>query len=250
MAILGAWTCPRLYVGSYLLSALLKEMHLEYSADMLDATTFCSTTRINAAGMKSIALAVSGLLPAASAADQQQWDLFAKVGTDAVPVALLPHNVPVEGDRALFFKSVQTSFQHGGPLGQLLPFSASFANGTGTYPLVHGYALEPGTTARIASSYSVGTNKPGAVSASQYAYAALHVWAASAGDTLNVTISSAADAAFTSPTTRFTFTQVSGITSQYMDRVAGAITDTYWRTTWTIAGVDPSFTFAVVLGIL
>ena len=51
---------------------------------------------------------------------------------------------------------------------------------------------------------------------------------------------------FTSATNRITFTQATGVTSELLS-VAGAITDDYWRLSYTIVG--GSFTFAVALGI-
>jgi hypothetical protein len=54
-----------------------------------------------------------------------------------------------------------------------------------------------------------------------------------------------------SPTTRVTFSQATGRTSQWATPVAGAITDDWWDISWTIGGTGgPDFTFVAVVGIL
>ena len=92
----------------------------------------------------------------------------------------------------------------------------------------------------------------GSVLAGEALYAALHVTAVTGTNpTLDVVIESSATGSFSGEeTTRITFTQADGITSEWSS-VAGAVTDTHWRVTWAIGGTDtPTFTFAVIAGIL
>ena len=73
---------------------------------------------------------------------------------------------------------------------------------------------------------------------------------ASDGDTLDVTIESDATNSFSGgETTRGTFSQISAITSQWLTPVAGAITDTWWRIRYVIAGSSPSYEFIATIGI-
>lgn len=77
----------------------------------------------------------------------------------------------------------------------------------------------------------------GAVGASQSVYASLHAYSY-AGTTpeLVVTLESDDNSGFTSATTRATFTTVGEAISSELKTVAGAITDDYWRLTWTLTG--------------
>ena len=95
------------------------------------------------------------------------------------------------------------------------------------------------------SSSTTTGSQLGAVSAAQRIVANLHVTTA-VGSALDVIVQSDDNSGFTSPTNRITFSQATGITSQHLS-LAGAVTDDYWRLSYTIAG--GSFTFAVALGI-
>jgi hypothetical protein len=92
----------------------------------------------------------------------------------------------------------------------------------------------------------------GAATATQHLYGVLHVLAVSGTNpTLDVVIQSDDAEGFASGTTRGTFTQKTAVGSQFLTPVAGPVTDTHWRCTWTIGGTNtPSFTIALVVGIL
>ena len=110
-------------------------------------------------------------------------------------------------------------------------------------------SLIRGTLEFNASAASSGNStgiQEGAVAAGQSLYANLHVTAA-AGTTLDVVVQSDNSGAFSSATSRITFTQATGLTSEHLS-VAGAITDDYFRVNYTIVG--GSFTFCVCFGIL
>ena len=81
-------------------------------------------------------------------------------------------------------------------------------------------------------------------------FAALHVLSASGtSPTLDVVLQSDDNSGFSSAVSRITFTQATGITSQW-STLAGAQTDDYWRASYTIGGsATPTFTFALVIGI-
>jgi len=55
--------------------------------------------------------------------------------------------------------------------------------------------------------------------------------------------------AFLSPTDRITFAQATAIGAQWATPVSGAITDDWWRLSYTIGGTNPSFMVIVVVGI-
>lgn len=246
MAIVGAWTSPKIFYGALGLAANLKEFTLTPGAEMLDSSCFGNTTKVYAPGLKSVSCTASGLVDLTD--DGQEELTYGYIGLSNVPVSLFPTNTPTEMSPAYFFASSGATYSIGGTHGENLRFNFT-AQCSHSYGLQRGYVLEPGTTARTATGNGTGAVTPGAVGAAQYLYAVLHVVSASAGDTLDVIIESDDNGSFTSATTRVTFTQATDETYQYVTRVAGAIADTYWRAKWTIGGVDPSFTFAVAMAI-
>jgi hypothetical protein len=65
-------------------------------------------------------------------------------------------------------------------------------------------------------------------------------------------LQSDADSSAGSESTRITFDDVSNVSGPYAQwtSVAGAITDTWWRLNYTISGGAPSFTVALIIGVL
>lgn len=81
-------------------------------------------------------------------------------------------------------------------------------------------------------------------------YVALHVLSVS-GTTpsLTVIVQSDDNVGFTTPTIRISFTAATEVGAQW-GSVAGALTDDYWRISYTISGTNPVFAFAVSAGVL
>ncbi len=135
-----------------------------------------------------------------------------------------------------------------GAVGDLAMGRVSGVSSTG--PVVRGKLLHPSNVSRTSSS--VGTGRQlGAVVAGKSMYAALHVIAVSGTNpTLDVIVQSDDNAGFTSATSRITFAQTGAVGAAW-GAVAGAVTDDYWRISYTIGGTDtPTFAFAVTTGLL
>lgn len=120
---------------------------------------------------------------------------------------------------------------------------------TSTGPLARGALLHPSNVNRTSSSTGAAVQL-GAIVAGKRLYAALHVLSFSGSSpTLDVKVQSDDNSGFTSATDRITFAQAVGKTSE-LKSVAGAITDDYWRVSYTIGGSgSPTFAFAVTAGI-
>ena len=243
MAIFGAWTCPYIYVDGYKLSADMVEATLNYNADVLDATRFCDLTRVNLAGLKNVALTGRGWTNFAEY--EQDAEVYANVGTANVPVSIFPTNTPVAGDPAFFFNALTAQYVPGGSVGEIMGFNFDM-RGSSAYPLCRGWVLEPGTTAKDADGNGTAVEAI-AVAADQYLYAVLHVTSITGGDTIDVTIESDV-AGFGTPTVRATFAQKAAIGSEIITRIAGPITDTWWRCVHDIS-VPATVTFACAMAI-
>lgn len=237
-------TDSKLYLASFDLSGDMNAIALTYGADMLDATTFGNSTRINKAGLKTVVAQCEGLWNA-DGTDQADDVLFSRVGTREIPVTICP-TTGADGEPAYIFRAAQSEYSPSGTVGEMLAFSVNMEGSDGA-PLVRGFVLQP---ASAKTATSTGTARElGAVSATQDLYGALHVIAASGTNpTLDVTVESDTAENFPSTTTRLTFAQKTAIGSDWQT-AAGAITDTWYRVSYTIGGTNPSFTFVVAVGI-
>lgn len=149
----------------------------------------------------------------------------------------------VAGDPAFLMRGLLSQMKmYIGKTGDIADFEMSLAGDTAG---ADGFVLAP-LASRTTAGLTGTSVTAGAVSATQRAYAALHVTVA-AGTNLVVKVQSAPASNFASPTDRITFSTVSATGWQFSS-VAGPITDTFWRALVTIASV--TFTFAVTMGII
>lgn len=134
-------------------------------------------------------------------------------------------------------------------LGNLGDVAGWSANGTGTWPLARGKCAHASGVPRTATGNGTSLQL-GAVAARQHLYANLHVLSVSgtAVPTITVNIESDDNTNFTSATARGSFAAKTAVGGQAI-RIAGPVTDTFWRATWTISGTNPSFLFLVSMGI-
>lgn len=233
----------KLFVDTYDLSGYLQAAALDLSVEMQDDTIMSDDTRSNAPGLYSFSAQHEGVwaagtgLPDTVFAGQQ--GLADKLATIA----------PVNGDAgslAYFMRVTQGSYSTGGTIGDLLRYSVSL-EASGGLGAVRGNMLANTTLSTTADGTAFNL---GAASSSQYLYAAMHVLSASGSSpTLDVTIESDTAEAFASPVTQITFSQATAAGTQWATRVAGAITDTWWRASWTVGGTTPSFDAVIVMGI-
>jgi len=229
----------KLYVGGYNWSGDANALALEHGADVHDDTVMGDTTRSNFPGLKVVRAAADGFWEGGAVLDKIYFDA---IGVTDTPFTMCP-TTGAYGERAFFFKSMLAQYTPGAQIGSMMKFGVT-AEGRGD--LIKGNVLFPLST--VTSSGTSTGQVLGAVGAAEYLYAALHVFSVSASDTLDVVIQSDTSG-FSSPLARVTFDQASAIGSQYASPVPGAITDTYWRISYTVTGDDPSISFAVVMGI-
>lgn len=233
------------WVAGYDLSGQLNAVALQHAAEMLDETTFGATTRINKAGLKRINSTLAGLWDSSSTTAIDPV-VFARVGTADIPVSMSP-TAGADGEVAYLFRAAKAEYSPGAQVGSLFAFNVTM-EGSGGAPLVRGLVLQP---ASAKTSSGTGTARQlGAVSATQKIYGALHVIAASGTTpTLDVKVQSDNASNFPSATDRLTFAQQTTTGSSDWQSAAGAITDDWFRVSFTIGGTNPSFTFIVTAGI-
>ncbi len=173
--------------------------------------------------------------------DDASWAGLGGLG----PWTVSPDGATV-GGLAYLTWALRGSYTLGGEVGDVAPWSA---DAKGSWPLARGVIAHPPGTARTSTGDGTAVQL-GAVPAGQRLYAALHVLSA-AGTTpsLTVTVQSDDASGMASPTTQLTFAAATGRGGQILRTTGGAITDTYYRASWTISGTSPSFLFLVSFGI-
>lgn len=155
-----------------------------------------------------------------------------------------------DGERAAFFQAVGVTYNQltSAKIGEpgMFELKGKLAGG---YPIIEGTLLLDGKTGKTTSGTGTAY-QVGAVGATQKLYAAAHCFLLNAGN-VTLAIESSADAGFSSPTTRITFSAFSApVTALWATPVSGPITDTYWRAKWTLAGGATAASCLVVMGIL
>jgi hypothetical protein len=238
------WKDMSILVGSIEMACYAKSFSVNNEVAQLDTTSLCSTGWTSSiGGLKSGSVQIEFMQDVAEASVDDT--LYPLLGQAGVVKSIVTGSA--DGSAAYLLKSIPLTYTPvQGAVGELAMGNISGSSSTG--PVVRGKLLHPSNVSR--SSSSTGTGRQlGAVAAGQKVYAALHVIAASGTPTLDVIVQSDDNAGFTTPTTRLTFTQATGLTSELLS-TAGAITDDYWRVSYTIGGSSPEFAFAVTCGII
>lgn len=194
-------------------------------------------------GLFSTETKIEGFYQAAdlSYPDDSFW---ANLGTNTQPLTVIPTSGAV-GSLAYVTRVLECDYAPGGSDGELLGYSTGFK---GNWPLARGSVLHPQGTARSTTGSGTAVQL-GALSATQRLYSSLHILSVS-GTTPSITvkIQSNVDNTFGAPTDRITYSAANSLAGQALS-VNGAVTDTWWRATWTITGSTPSFLFAVAAGV-
>jgi hypothetical protein len=232
------------WVGQYALHGSLNRIDLSDATEPQDETVFGSDSRIHKPGLAVIAASYAGFFSAGTGEIDDA--LQAVRGTGDTIVSLAPTTGAV-GERCYTFRALHSEIRREGQVGELALINAAAVSSSGD-PLVPGYVLHNDTQTATGTGTAV---EAGAVAASQFLYAALHVLSASGtAPTLDVVVQSDDGSGMATPTNRITFTQVTAAGTQWATPVAGAITDTFWRPSFTIGGTSPSFEFVLVIGII
>tara|TARA_R100001594_G_scaffold15142_1_gene31891 strand:- start:2989 stop:3705 length:717 start_codon:yes stop_codon:yes gene_type:complete len=228
-----------LYYGGYSLASNFNAIGLNMSANMVDDTVYGDIFQSNTSGLSSVNLEAEGY-----------WDstpdsvLNTSLGVADTVTSVTPVDQAV-GSPALFTKLMSSEYNPMavGTVGEMMGFRLS-GESQGE-KVIHGEIMvAPGTNRTSTSTSAV--NNLGAVSATQKIYSAIHV--ISASGTFDVTVKSDDGSGFSSPTTRITHTQFTGVGAE-LKSADGAITDAYWRVDFAVSG-GGSFDTIISIGII
>lgn len=233
----------KLYVGGWDLSGSSNRLNVEASADLKDRTVFGDAWRSFLPGLLQAKYSGGGFYEA-DAADYKADDiLWSNLAAEGQLVTVCP-GTGAAGERADFLRATLAKYNVGGAVGDICAFEIDIE---AAGDMAFGYVLANGlkTASGSGTAYQLG-----AVAEGQRLYAGLHVVSASGtSPTLDLAIESDNAEAMSSPTTRITFAQKTGLGAEWATPVAGPITDDWWRASWTVGGSSPSFKVIVVMGI-
>lgn len=233
-----AFISPTIWAHDLDLSGFLHKATVATSVAELDNTTFGSGgyhSRIG--GLRNVDFSGDGY-----------WDgtidssLFSNLLGSADRVVSICSQ-GAETNIAYIWQSAQFQFDQFGAIGVVTPFAlgAKSSNAVG---------LIRSQMASAKRSVS-GTGQVGSIltlagpSATQFVYCAVHVF--SVGTSITLQLQSATTLGFAGPTTRATIGPLTVVGGTWMTRVAGAITDGFWRV--NCSAVTGTFSMAASIGV-
>jgi hypothetical protein len=240
----------RTFVGGADLSGNGNQIELDWGAEVKKTTNWKSGgAEENVAAVHGCSIKAGGQWEAGSIGKPD--DTFWAMRRTLDPWSVAPRSdsdLAAGGLMYVLGRAVRSKFQFWDAVGEVAPWSGEARS---AWPLARGKCLHPSGTPRTATGTGTAV-LVGAASAIQKVYANLHVLSISgtATPTITVKIQSDDNAGFTTPAdvAGGSFAAATTISGQAI-RMAGPVTDTYFRASWTITGTTPSFLFLVSLGI-
>lgn len=231
------------FVGGYDFTGTMNQLALTGDLEELDGTVFRNVARQRTAGLQDVTASLTGFWDAGPG--QVDPVVFAALG--GTPQAVMHSPTGVAGSVAYMYEARKFAYNLFGEIGQLAPYTLALAGSSlnAQAGLVRGkLAAAKGNVSATGAFGSVV--QLGAVAAGEYLYFGLHVF--TAGTTISVKVQSDDNASMTSATdvAGATLGPVTAVGSTWMARVAGPITDTYFRLNAT--AVTGTFNAAAALG--
>jgi hypothetical protein len=235
-------TDARIYVSGADLTGYSNKIMMAAKSEDLDATTFASGGwKERRGGVADGQSDIEGLWAAGDLTAPDDV-FFTNLGS-RIPLSAIP-TLGTVGSLAYLVNALDCQYQQGGKHGVLNPFSASLPT---SGPIARGAVLHPQGTARTTTGSGTSVQL-GAVDSNHALYVNLHQLGFTDGS-MTVTVQSDNATGFPSSATQGTFTAVTALGGQTM-KIAGPVTDDWWRVGWTISGGSThSFLFAVTAGI-
>jgi hypothetical protein len=233
------------WVSGYDLTGDTNGTSLDIEYDELDTTVFGNNARQRIAGLEQVESTVKG--PWQSAASGAiDPTVFTGLGSTVEVVTQTPTGT--EGDVAWLWQAKKFSYTIGGQIGEVFPYEMKMlstkGSGTTSVGAVRGRLLV--APAEISGTGVAGSVvEAGAVASGEYLYCAVHCFTIGTSFTLQIQSDTASN--FPSATTQMTTSSITATGGTWVTRVAGPITDTFWRV--NVSAVSGTSEIAVAIGI-
>ncbi len=230
----------------------MNQVAMELGAEPLDVTTFGQDTRINKAGLQTVATNISGFRDFDGDTGKLHAVFFPDIGATGNPVLSVFPLSATDGQRGFSYKTTRVSYNQSGAVGEMFAFSADG-------PAAKSRLMNTTVLSNISAATGSGTGTAAqfvAMTSTGDFFGVLHVTqtATSTGVTgsLDVLIESDSASGFASPTTRATFTQaLQSVTAEYLTNALSSSGDDWWRATYTVSSTGaPNYDFVVGMSIL
>lgn len=233
-------TDASIWVAGYDMTGDSNKLSINASAEELETTVFGGGGyRSRIGGLKDVEANVEGFQTDAVGAVGEQ--LFPKLGTADEVWTVSPTGAV--SSVAYGFLAGKFKVSQLGDIGTVAPFTLA-AKGTNNQGMIRGRMAK--AKGNVSATGALGTGQQlGAVGASSYLYAGFQVF--SAGTTITVLVESDDNSGFTTPTTRGTFSGLTAAGGYWMTRVAGAITDDWFR--FNVSVITGTFSVGGMIGI-
>ncbi len=229
-----------IWAGGYDATTDLNQISLKADVEDKDNTTFGQGGwKTRQGGLKDVSADHSGFWQAGTTAIDA--DAFTNLGVADRVMTVTPTGVAA--DVAYFFQAGTFGYELLGQVGEVAPFSLT-AKGTNKAGLIRGRLAVAKSAVAATGAAGVGLQL-GAVGATQYLYAVVHVF--TAGTTITLKVESDDNAGFSSPTARITLAPITTTGGTWAVRLAGPITDDYYR--FNATAITGSFTLGAAIGI-
>lgn len=235
----------RTWADGYDMTTDLNQVGLDLAWDVHDTTVFMPVgsggARKRATGLEDISAGVRGFWSAG--ANSIDADSFSKLGVADAVLTMSPDGS--EGSIAYMMRQGRFKYSMFGETGAPAPFSLDFRGTNGETSVARGMVFKTDDSVISGTGLAGTALQLGAVGSTQFLYAALHVL--TAGTTITIQVQSSVDNTFASPTTRMTLGPYTTTGGFWGTRVAGPITDQWWRL--NVSAITGSFLLAGLIGI-
>ena len=209
-------------------------------AEAKDVTPFGPGWRSFIGGLKSSTFDMAGMWQSA-ASQAVDPEAFAALGT--VDQVFTFGTAQVEGDPAYMFQAMKSSYELGGAVGDVAPYSLKAAGSNGAGVVRGKLAKARGNvsgTGQLGTGFAIS-----APSASQFVYCTVHVF--TAGTTITLQLQSDDNGGFSTPTTIATIGPLTTSGGTWMTRVPGPLTDSFFRL--NVSAITGTFNVAAAIGV-
>lgn len=229
------------WLGGFDYTGHTNETSLDIALDELDVPRFGNSGRERIAGREAVEAMVRGIWDSdtAAAPDPEAW---AARGT-VVPCTQSVSGA--EGDVAYMWLPLHRRYQLGGEGGEVLPFELELKSGRqpggAAVGAVRGRVL---AVADVSGTGVIGSVvQAGAVASDEFLYFVVHCF--EIGTSFTLQLQSDDDDGFPSATTRATSPSITAVGGYWVTRVAGPVTDDYWRVNVSAASGTSSIAASV-----
>lgn len=233
-------TDASIWIAGYDITGDSNKISLNASVEELDTTVFGSGGyRSRIGGLRDVEASVEGF----------QTDAVGAVGPELFPKLATADEVwtvsPTGAVSSVAYIYQAGKFQIGqfGDVGNVAPFTLA-AKGTNSQGMIRGRITK--AKANVSATGALGTGQQlGAVSATQYLYGTFHIF--SSATTITVVLESDDNSGFTTATTVATIGPLTTTGGTWVTRIAGAITDDWFR--FRVTAITGTFSLGAAVGV-